>query len=298
MEIPFSQNLDHIETGLLICNGNQLVGFYMKQVFTERCFQTDSSNIYIRQYLLSSFSYFSELAFYLLWVFKMTLWINTWGCWCKYFPNSIKTVCTSSTFGCRQKSFWDCACRSRCSTTYLSSPISLKTNPRYHCTSSSIHTTTNISLTKDLYYVSSITQSKNFDMSSSVCRSKQKHVIKWQGNFYHPAVLRFSKRSLCAIIMLNNVGSIFLLLDVYEHNKTIRSSQFFQQYRFCSEYTILTHLVLCMGIHVLHIWSSFFVHVEVFSAFLILSLICSFCFFFVLMSIDWLSNFTNSFCYW
>ena len=39
--IPFSKNLYHMETSQLICNTNQLHGFYMIQFFTERNFQTD-----------------------------------------------------------------------------------------------------------------------------------------------------------------------------------------------------------------------------------------------------------------
>ena len=66
LEIPFSQNLYHIQTSHLIFNANQLTGFYMKQVFTKRGFQTDCSNIHLQQYLLAIFSYFSKLFFYLL----------------------------------------------------------------------------------------------------------------------------------------------------------------------------------------------------------------------------------------
>ena len=66
-----------------------MTGFYMKQVFPEMCFWTDCSNIHIQHYLLSSFIYFGKVVFYLLWVFKMILWINIYSCWCKYFPNPI-----------------------------------------------------------------------------------------------------------------------------------------------------------------------------------------------------------------
>ena len=37
-EIPFSKNSYHIETSQLVCKTTQLTGFYMIQVFTERCF--------------------------------------------------------------------------------------------------------------------------------------------------------------------------------------------------------------------------------------------------------------------
>ena len=40
-KIPFSKNLHHIETSQLICSSNQLTGFYMIRVFTERCFTAD-----------------------------------------------------------------------------------------------------------------------------------------------------------------------------------------------------------------------------------------------------------------
>ena len=39
--IPFSKNSCHIETSQLICKANQLFGFYMIQVFTERHFRAD-----------------------------------------------------------------------------------------------------------------------------------------------------------------------------------------------------------------------------------------------------------------
>ena len=38
LEIPFSKNLYHIEISHLISNANQLIGFYMKQVFAEMCY--------------------------------------------------------------------------------------------------------------------------------------------------------------------------------------------------------------------------------------------------------------------
>ena len=37
-EIPLRKNLFHIETVQLICNANQLTGFYMRQGFTKICF--------------------------------------------------------------------------------------------------------------------------------------------------------------------------------------------------------------------------------------------------------------------
>ena len=40
-EIPFSENRYHIETSQLICNANQLTGFYMMWFFTGRCFRID-----------------------------------------------------------------------------------------------------------------------------------------------------------------------------------------------------------------------------------------------------------------
>ena len=88
--------------------------------------------------------------------------------------------------------------------------ISLQTNPRYHCTSSSIHTTTHISLTKELYCVSSVTQSKNFDRSSVVGRSKTEACDEVARQLLSPSnTKRFSKHSSCGIIILN-VGSMFL----------------------------------------------------------------------------------------
>ena len=40
-EIPFSKNAHHTETSELICFANQLTGFYMTRVLTERYFRTD-----------------------------------------------------------------------------------------------------------------------------------------------------------------------------------------------------------------------------------------------------------------
>ena len=40
-EKPFSKNLYHKETSQLTCNSNWLIGFYMIQAFTERCFWID-----------------------------------------------------------------------------------------------------------------------------------------------------------------------------------------------------------------------------------------------------------------
>ena len=54
-KIPFRQNLYYIEASLLICNANQWTGFYMKQVFTERCFSTDCSNIHVYTAISSKF---------------------------------------------------------------------------------------------------------------------------------------------------------------------------------------------------------------------------------------------------
>ena len=42
-ETPFSQNLFHLQTSLLIYNANQMTGFYMIQVLTESYFQTNFS---------------------------------------------------------------------------------------------------------------------------------------------------------------------------------------------------------------------------------------------------------------
>ena len=81
-----------------------------------------------------------------------------------------------------------------------------------------------------------VTQSKNFDRSSLVGRSKIKACNEVTRQLLSPSnTKRFSKHLSCEITILNNVGSIFFLLDVYEHNKTILSSQFFQQYLVCSE---------------------------------------------------------------
>ena len=41
LELPFINNPYRIEISQLICNVNQLTGFYMIQVFMERCFPTN-----------------------------------------------------------------------------------------------------------------------------------------------------------------------------------------------------------------------------------------------------------------
>ena len=46
-EIPFNKNSYHIETSQLICKANELTGFYMTPVLTERSFRTD-----IKSYIL------------------------------------------------------------------------------------------------------------------------------------------------------------------------------------------------------------------------------------------------------
>ena len=89
--------------------------------------------------------------------------------------------------------------------------ISLQTNPRYHCTSSSIHTTTHISLTKELYCVFLVRQFKNFDRSSLVGRLKIEACDEVRRQLLSPSnTTRFSKHSLCGIVILNNVDSICL----------------------------------------------------------------------------------------
>ena len=40
-ETPFRKKVYHIETSQSICNANQLTGFYMIRVFSERCFWPD-----------------------------------------------------------------------------------------------------------------------------------------------------------------------------------------------------------------------------------------------------------------
>ena len=40
-ETPFSENSFHLETSLLICIKNQMMGFSMIQVLNERYFQTN-----------------------------------------------------------------------------------------------------------------------------------------------------------------------------------------------------------------------------------------------------------------
>ena len=48
-EIRFNKDLQHIETSQLICIANQLTGFFMTQVSTERHFRTyntDSSQVH------------------------------------------------------------------------------------------------------------------------------------------------------------------------------------------------------------------------------------------------------------
>ena len=45
-EIPFNKSLYYIETKQSIWNTSQLSGFNMIQVFTERCFPTDFSQIF------------------------------------------------------------------------------------------------------------------------------------------------------------------------------------------------------------------------------------------------------------
>ena len=43
LETPFSKNSFHIEISELICIANQMTGFYMIQVLTERYFRTNFS---------------------------------------------------------------------------------------------------------------------------------------------------------------------------------------------------------------------------------------------------------------
>ena len=45
--IYLSKNLHHIEPNQMICIANELAGFYIIQVFTERFFQTDFSREYL-----------------------------------------------------------------------------------------------------------------------------------------------------------------------------------------------------------------------------------------------------------
>ena len=51
LEIPSSKNSYHIETSQLICKVNQLTGFYMTLIFTDRSSRTD-----IKSYTLCGFN--------------------------------------------------------------------------------------------------------------------------------------------------------------------------------------------------------------------------------------------------
>ena len=99
-------------------------------------------------------------------------------------PMAFTNCLYNCNFWILQKSFWDNGYRSRCATKLFSSPIFLQTNPRYHCTSSSIHTAQHISLT---FCVSSVTQSINFDRSLIVGRSKKVTCDEVARELYSPS---------------------------------------------------------------------------------------------------------------
>ena len=74
-EIPIGKSLYDVETNHLIWISNQLVGFYMIQVFTERCFQIYYGCTNIGFVLFLLFTYIGRLFFcYIKTYLEKNLW--------------------------------------------------------------------------------------------------------------------------------------------------------------------------------------------------------------------------------